>query len=115
MYTPSQMRMLRIAVIVMGVILLLGFATVIGRIVYLLNASPRPAPVASSPAPAAIAPLATPPTVELPHGAVVKHLAISDHRLAIHFEAPSGAGIRIIDLATPQHNVTLPIVTAPDR
>jgi hypothetical protein len=115
MYTPSQMRLLRIAVIVMGVILLLGFATVIGRIVYLLNTGPRPVG-ASLPGTAEIAaPLKAPPSIELPAGAVVKHMALSGNRLAIHYETPSGAGIRIIDIAFPQQSVTVPIVEATPR
>lgn len=114
MYTPSQLRMLRMAVVAMGVILLVGFATVIGRIVYLLNVAPATEQTAGERSPAAIAPLArSGAAVELPKGAIVKHLAISGNRLAIHFEGPGGAGIHIIDLATPGHNVTLPIVNPP--
>jgi len=113
MYTPSQLRALRIAVVVMGIILLLGFATVIGRIVFLLNATPKPEANASGTVPEATAPLRAPAAVELPKGAVVKHLALSGNRLAIHFETPSGAGIRIVDLLSPQGGITLPIVEAP--
>lgn len=113
MYTPSQMRLLRIAVIVMGVILLLGFATVIGRIVYLLNAAPKPVPAASGPAREVAAPLKLPTSIELPKGAVVKHIALSDSRLAVHYDGPSGAGIRIIDLVSPERSATFPIVEAP--
>jgi hypothetical protein len=111
MYTPSQMRMLRISVVVMGVILLLGFATVIGRIVYLLNTS-KPMEAQSQAAPEMAAPLKVPASVELPKGAVIKHLALSGRRLAIHYETASGAGIRIVDLAFPEQSVTLPIVEA---
>ena len=115
MYTPSQLRLLRIAVIVMGVILLLGFATVIGRIVYLLNAAPKPPPAASSTASEISASeisasVATSAPIELPRGAIIRHVAISGNRLAIHYEAPSGAGIRIFDLAAPQRSITLPII-----
>lgn len=110
MYTPSQLRLLRIAVIVMGVILLLGFATVIGRIVYLLNASPKPPPAASSTASEISASVATSAPIELPRGAIIRHVAISGNQLAIHYEAPSGAGIRIFDLAAPQRSITLPII-----
>ncbi|MGD9805974.1 MAG: DUF6476 family protein [Hyphomicrobiaceae bacterium] len=113
MYTPAQLRMLRIAVIAMGVILLLGFATVIGRIVYLFNAAPPSAPASPPSASDMAAPLKAPASIDLPKGAIIKHLAISDNRIAIHFEAPSGAGIRIVDLVTPQRSITLPVVEVP--
>ena len=113
MYTPSQMRLLRIAVIVMGVILLLGFATVIGRLVYLLNAAPKTALPAAGATRHVSAPLPVPTAIALPKGAVVRHIAISESRLAIHFDAPSGAGIRIVDLAAPGQSTTLLIVEAP--
>jgi hypothetical protein len=112
MYTPSQMRLLRIAVIVMGVILLLGFATVIGRIVYLLNTAPKLTDTKLPDASETAAPLKAPPSIELPSGAVVKHIALSGNRLAIHYEAASGAGVRIVDLASPQRSITVPIVEA---
>ncbi|MGE0767824.1 MAG: hypothetical protein AB7L90_15280 [Hyphomicrobiaceae bacterium] len=112
MYSASQLRLLRIAVIVMGIVLLLGFATVIGRIVYLLNAAPKPAPDASEGSVAASAPLGSPVALALPKGAVVRHLALSGNRLAIHYESPAGAGIRIVDLVSPERSLTFPIVEA---
>jgi len=110
MYTPSQLRALRIAVIVMGLILLLGFATVIGRIVYLLNAAPKPAAEASGAASETTLPAGA---IALPKGAVIKHLALSGNRLAIHYETGSASGIRVIDLAQPTAGITLPIIEAP--
>jgi hypothetical protein len=115
MYTPSQMRLLRIAVVVMGVILLLGFATVIGRIVYLLNTAPKPVGARIQDGSEIAAPLTAPPSIELPTGAVVKHMALSGNRLAIHYESASGAGIRIVDIASPQQSITVPIVEADPR
>jgi hypothetical protein len=114
MYTPSQMRLLRIAVVVMGVILLLGFATVIGRIVYLLNTA-KPLTARPQAAPEATAPIKAPASIGLPAGAVIKHLALSGDRLAIHSETASGAGIRIVDLAAPEGSVTLPLVEGPQQ
>lgn len=98
MYTPSQLRLLKLAVIAMGVILLLGFATVIGRIVYLVNTAPSPrAPAASATAGGS---LSVPAELALPKGAVIRQMTLSGHVLAVHFEAPGGAGIRILDLST---------------
>ncbi|MEZ5816196.1 MAG: hypothetical protein R3D44_03855 [Hyphomicrobiaceae bacterium] len=113
MFSPAQMRLLWIAVIGMGILLLVGFATVIGRIIYLTNAPPK-SETAPATAPLARSLPATAP-IELPKGATIRHLAISENRLAVHFEGPSGVGIRIFDLGAPGRHVTLPIVAAPDR
>ncbi len=104
MFTPQQIRMLKVAVIGMGVILLLGFALVIGRIVYLVNATPRTDAPGTALAPAALA---------LPAGASVRHIAVSGTRLAVHFEGPAGSGIRIVDLTGAMPPVTLPITIEP--
>jgi uncharacterized membrane protein len=110
MYTPSQLRLLKIAVIAMGVILLLGFAAVIGRIVWLVNSAPKPS--ADVAAPAATTALAPQLPIALPKGAVIRHMSVSGSRLAIHYESPEGGAIRIIDLGPGGSSVTLPIVEA---
>jgi hypothetical protein len=107
MFTPAQIRKLKIAVIGMGAVLLAGFALVIGRIIYLVNAVPRPdAPVAGKVSPAT--------TLALPAGATVRHIAISGNRLAVHFDAPGGVGIRIIDLSGATPTVTIPVTAEPE-
>ncbi len=98
MFDDAQMRKLRFAVIAMGALLLLGFATVIGRIVYLLNRSPVD-PGAAIPAVTSAA-LPADVRLALPAGATVRNLSLSGNRLAVHYDAPSGAGIAIVDLAT---------------
>jgi hypothetical protein len=107
MYTPSQLRLLKIAVIGMGVILLVGFTTVIGRIIYLVNSAPPPPAAAAA---SVASPLVVPAGLALPKGAVIKHLALSGNRLAVHYEGPAGSGIRIVDLVPGGGAVTLPIV-----
>ena len=91
-------------------ILLLGFATVIGRIVWLVNSAPKPATEALTSAPLALA--STQP-LALPKGAVIRHLAMSGTRLAVHYESPEGRAIRIIELGPAGGAVTLPIVEGP--
>ena len=95
MFTERQLRRLKGAVIVMGVVLILGFGLVIGRIVFLFNRSGPGMPTSAAGA-AARPDLALP----LPTGAVVRQMALAGDRLAIHFEAPEGAGIVIVELAT---------------
>ncbi len=122
MFTDSQMRKLKAAVIGMGVILLAGFALVIGRIVYLLNRPPVDSaggarPIATSPPSAASAGagLASQAQLTLPDGAVIKHLSLSGNRIAIHYDAPSGQGIQILDLVTGRSVQRIDIVPGKSR
>ena len=104
---PPQLRVLRLAVIAMGLALVLGTALVISRIIYL---STQLLPVAT-PVPAASPPIETVPAapaqsvvgearLSLPPGAKVRSQAISGHLLSVHYEAPGGDGIAIMDLST---------------
>ena len=100
MFDGAQLRLLKMAVVGMGVVLLLGFATIIGRIVYLLN---RPAvdPAIVATASSGANPAILPPEIRLalPAGAVVRNLSLSGNRLAVHYEVAGGvAGIAIVDL-----------------
>ena len=92
-FSPAQLRILKIAVVVMGVILVLGFAAVIGRIAYLVTRSGKP-PAAHSAA------IAKDLRLPLPEGAAVRALALSGDRLAVHFDTPAGSGVAILDLLT---------------
>ena len=91
--SDPQVRGLRIAVIVMGVMIVLGLLAVIGRIIYLVG---RPAGQAS----VASGKIAAEVVATLPAGATVKSIAFQGDRLAIHYDAPTGTGIVIVDLAT---------------
>lgn len=90
-----QIRMLRFAVIAMGVVLVLGFITVIARIVYLVN---RGSDTGS--ATAISQPLKDAARLALPSGATVRTLSLSGARLAVHYDSPTGSGIVILDLAS---------------
>ena len=101
---PALVRALKIAVIGMGILILAGLAAVVWRIVH-LSSSPKdvpPAPALSQPAAArgAAAVLTPEMILELPEGAAVRAVTLSANRLAVHYEAPGGAGIAIVDLET---------------
>ena len=121
MFDDAQMRKLRIAVVGMGAVLLLGLATVIGRIVYLFNRAPvdpaivaavntKAGPGADPRLPASERTLPPELRLALPAGAVVRNLSLAGNRLAVHYEAPSGTAIAIIDLATGQTTQKVEIV-----
>lgn len=92
----GQVRALKIAIVVMGILIVLGLLSVIGRIVYLAG-KPKPGAVASS---TATSQIAAEPRLSLPSGAAIRNVSLSGDRLAVHFDAPTGSGIAILDLAS---------------
>lgn len=90
-----HLRLLKIAVIAMGVVLVLGFVAVIARIVYLVGRS------GETPTTTAVSqPIRDAARLALPAGAAIRNLSLSGGRLAVHYEGPRGSGIIILDLAT---------------
>lgn len=95
--SPRGVRWLKIAVVAMGVLILVGMAVIVARIIYLASRPSRTtAGIVQS---TVVAPQAR---VGLPAGAAVKHLSLSGDRLAIGYETPAGPGIAIVDTATGQ-------------
>lgn len=95
--TPG-VRALKFAVIGMGVLIVLGVLTVIGRIVYLANQGPRQASsVASAVSGARLAAMSK---LSLPAQSHVRQVSLSGDRLAVHYEGATGSAIAIVDLVT---------------
>lgn len=94
-FTPRQVRMLKWAVIVMGIMLVGGFALVLGAIVY-------QASNLSESAPSTVATSSSDPVraMAVPRGMAVTHMALDGNRLAVHLSGPRGSEIRVLDLAT---------------
>lgn len=88
-------RALKLAVIAMGVMIVLGVLTVIGRIVYLASQGPRQA--SSTAVSSRLAPAAR---LALPSGAHVRQVSLAGDRLAVHYESAAGSGIAVIDLVS---------------
>ena len=97
-FTPRQVRVLKIAVIVMGVLLVAGFAFVLAAIVYQAS---RPAQDASVTAAQAV-PGQGVVSIDLPvaAGTAVSAMSLDGNRLAVHLNGPAGPEIAVIDLAT---------------
>lgn len=90
-------RLLLGVVIALGVLMVAALGAVLIRIVHLSTQASLPALVAPS------TPVATLPEaarLALPAGAVVRSISLSGDRLAVHYEAPAGAGIVIVDVAS---------------
>jgi hypothetical protein len=93
-FTPRQVRVLKIAVIVMGVLLVGGFAFVLAAIVY--QASRGGQDVALP----AAAPRGVEAELAVPRDASVTALSLDGDRLAIHLDSASGPEIAVIDVKT---------------
>jgi len=97
-FTPRQVRVLKIAVIVMGILLVGGFAFVMAAIVYQASKlGEKPA------APAAVVPQvaeAVPGALALPPDATVTSMALDGDRLALHLQSSAGAEIAVIDVTS---------------
>jgi hypothetical protein len=96
-FSARQVRILKIAVIVMGILLVGGFAFVLAAIVY----------QASHPKQDVAAPLASVnsgagPVIELPvgRGPGVTSMSLDGNRLALHLGGGEGQEIVVIDLAS---------------
>jgi len=96
---------LKFVVIALGVLLVVGLATVIGRIIYLALAPPAQ-PFASST-------VTSDQTLQLPPGSEVRSISLSGNQMAVHYEMPEGSGIAVLDLATGRKITHVSIVPAP--
>ncbi|MGB3720829.1 MAG: DUF6476 family protein [Hyphomicrobiaceae bacterium] len=86
-----QVRILKFVVVFLGVLLLVGFAVVIGRIAYLAM---QPAGGIGT------VPQAQNVTIDLPSGATIRQTTVSGDRMTVQYEHHDQMGIVIINLTT---------------
>lgn len=103
-FTLRQVKIMKVAVLVMGIILIAGFAFVVSALVY---QSSKLGESASGGAPATGA--LQQPGLVLPADMAISHMALGDNRLAVHLKGPGGEEIRIIDLGTGAVVTRLPL------
>lgn len=109
---PGGVRALKIAILVMGVMILVGLAVAVGRVVHLSGKPARTAGTTSTITPGA--PLRAETRLALPAGTSIKSIALSGDRLAVHYEGAGGtkAGIAVLDAATGEVLSRIEIVPA---
>jgi hypothetical protein len=92
-FTPRQVRALKVAVVVMGILLVGGFALVLATIVYQASKGGEGATPST---------LLTEMKVDLavPKDASVTSLALDGERLALHLSSAEGAEIVVVDLTS---------------
>lgn len=97
-FTPRQVRILKVAVIAMGILLVGGFAFVLAAIVYQAS---RPAQVAAGrSATDSLTQSGLNIDLPVPRDASVGALSLDGNRLAVQLNGSAGAEIAIIDLAS---------------
>lgn len=111
---PRTVKRLQIVVVALGIVLIAGFAAVIGRIAYL---AVQPAQEAAAAKTTVLEPATTSTTlirneaaVSLPAGAKIEHMAIGPGALAVHYKSAEGQGILIIDPASGEEKQHLRLV-----
>jgi hypothetical protein len=97
-FTRRQVRVLKIAVIVMGILLVVGFGLVMVAIVY--QASQLPDKESQAPARAAAVPPEAQTELAIPPGAKVTSLALDGDRLALHLESSAGPEVVVVEIGT---------------
>ncbi|MBC8012919.1 MAG: hypothetical protein H7X74_02360 [Methyloceanibacter sp.] len=91
-FTPRQVRVLKIAVIVMGILLVGGFAFVLAAIVYQASKGGQGAAMGGAGVTGVEADL------PIPKDATVTSLSLDGDRLALHLNSAAGPEIAVIDL-----------------
>ena len=90
-FTPRQVRVLKLAVIVIGILLVGGFAFVLAAIVYQASKGGQ-----GSAAGAGVARVEV--ELPIPKDATVTSLSLDGDRLALHLNSAAGPEIAVIDL-----------------
>ena len=98
-FTPRHVRLLKIAVVVMGIMILAGLAAVIAGMIFqaskLGKKTPKQVPAATAPVLSGALSALT-----IPEGGEVASVALDGDRLAVHLKTPGGSEIAIVDIAT---------------
>jgi hypothetical protein len=94
----SKERVLVFIVAFLGLLIVAGLTAVILRIIYLSSNAPAQRTISETAA--RVPGDADASRLALPAGAVVKSVSVGGDRLAVHYGAPSGDGIAVLDLAT---------------
>ena len=103
-FTLRQVQIMKVAVVVMGIILVAGFAFVVSALVY--QSSQLGESTSGGVSSGSTGPL---PNLTLPEGTAITHMALDDNRLAVHLTGPRGSEIRIIDLGTGTVLQSIPV------
>jgi hypothetical protein len=108
--SPGGVKVLKIAVVVMAIMIVLGVALVIGRIIYLASTT-KPDNAET----AIIQELKPRQTVSLPAGSRLDQASVDGDRLLLRYDRDGITELSIYDLRRSRIITTIVIGTAPDR
>ena len=94
-FTPRQVRVLKIAVITMGILLVGGFAFVLAAIVYQASRGGQSGAGGGGAVPGALE-----TELAIPKDATVTSLSLDGDRVALHLNSAAGPEIAVVDLKT---------------
>ncbi len=94
-FTPRHVRVLKIAVITMGILLVGGFAFVLAAIVYQASRGGQSGAGAGGAVPGALE-----TELAIPKDAIVTSLSLDGDRVALHLNSTAGPEIAVVDLKT---------------
>ncbi|MEO1206999.1 MAG: hypothetical protein AAFV45_11765 [Pseudomonadota bacterium] len=106
----AKIRALNILVIVLGVILVLGFFTVIGRIIYLVTRPSEPT-VSTVAQPVSISANQAIDELALPSGANIKTLNVGNGQMVLHYQVAATQHSGRTDSTVPANTRSLSEVT----
>lgn len=95
--SPGAVKALKIAIVVMGIMIIIGVALVIGRVIYLVSRSDTPQASIQEAAQYELVPSINLP---IPAGATVEHVTLDGPRIAVTFNAGGQSSIVIFNLST---------------
>lgn len=108
-FTPRQVGMLKVAVVLMGILLLAGLAAVIAGMIFQASKVGKKGPDAAA-VPAAVAPAepgasepdasGAPEVLTIPDVGEVLSMSLDGHRLALHVRSGDDRQIVVVDLRT---------------
>ena len=96
-FTPRQVRVLKVAVIVLGLLLVGGFAFVLAAIVYQASQGGQGGAVGAG---AGTSLNGVESELPIPKDATVTSLALDGDRLALHLNSAAGPEVVVVDLKT---------------
>ncbi len=96
-FTPRQVRVLKVAVIVMGLLLVGGFAFVLAAIVYQASRGGQDSAVGAG---AGASLNGVESELAIPKDATVTSLALDGDRLALHLNSAGGPEVVVVDIKT---------------
>ena len=94
-FTPRHVRVLKIAVITMGILLVGGFAFVLAAIVYQASRGGQSGAGAGGGVPGALE-----TELAIPKDATITSLSLDGDRVALHLNSAAGPEIAVVDLKT---------------